>query len=265
MATGRTVQKWLRIYAGHEGIAYPSLLCGLTRSVGPLVNEFTEIDASGICDAVKGYLPGQPSISPGALNVIMDPTAPANSTAFMYPSLTNGFVIGQPLITQIAFGIRAEPILGDPVFGGIFPFNGATFADDGGLVTMNFDLGASEAYTSPITTCGRAWGQLLHPFGEESGANSSGGADCGVVAGSANGGLMLLNVFLSDGNAATLKIEHSANNSTWSDLTGATVTFSGAVCYSYYALVAPGTTVNRYLRWQSTTDTNTFVMSFIRG
>jgi len=218
-----------------------------------------------MCDAVKGYLPGQPSISPGTLNVIMDPLAPASSVAHMYPSLANGFTIGQPLITQIAFGIRAEPIIGDSVFGGLFPFNGATFVDDGGLVTMNFNMGSSEEYTSTINTCGRAWGQLLHPYGQETGANTAGGADCGVVAGTANGGIMLLNVFLSDGNAATIKIEDSANNSTWADLPGATVTFSGAVCYSYYAIVAPGVQVDRYLRWQSTTDTNNFVLSFIRG
>lgn len=262
MATGRTVNKFLRIYAGHEGVGYPSALCGLTRSAGPLQWEFPEIDATGMCDNVMGYLPGHPSISPGALNVIIDPTATNATISHMYPSLANGFTIGSPLIIQIVVGIRAEPILGDPVFGGIFPFLGATEVDDGGLVTMNFNLGASLA-NDKLVKCARPWGQFLHPYGQETGVNTSTGANNGAAT--ANGGIMLLNVFSSDTNPATLKVEHSADNSSWADLTGATVTFSGGGAYSYYAEVAPGTTVNQYLRWQSTTDTNTFVMSFIRG
>lgn len=263
MAKGRTVNKYLRIYAGHEGVYYPSLLCGLTRSAGPLLHEFPEIDAAGICDDVMGYLPWQPNISPGTINVMMDPTAPATNRSHMYPGLTNGFSIGSPLITQIAIGIRAAPAAGDPVFGGVFPFLGATEVDDGGLVTMTFNLGSSKDNTATDKQFEKCWGQLIHAYGQETGANTGTGADGGGAT--TNGGIMLLSVFNSDAAEATIKIEHSANNSTWADLTGATKTFTGGSGYSYYAIVAKGTTVNQYLRWQSTTDTNTFVMSFIRG
>lgn len=263
MATGRTVQKFIRIYTGHEGPGYPSLLCGLTRSVGPLTWAFDEIDATTICDEVKGALPGQPNISPGTINVVMDGTAPTTKTAHMFPA-TFGFTIGLPLITQIAIGIRAAPILGDPVFGGIFPFLGMTEVDDGGLITASFNLGSS-GDASDLMPFPKPWGQLLHPYGAETGANTSAGAD--GVAASANGGLMLLHIFESDSNAATINVQHADTNvdGSFSDLTGATITFSGGAGYSYYATVAAGTAVKQFLRWQSTVDTNTFVMSFIRG
>lgn len=262
MATGRTVPKFIRIYAGHEATYYPSMLCGLTRTVGPLMHEHPEIDATGMCDSIKGYLPGQATISPGTVNVIMDPAA-ANTLVHMLPGLANGFVIGSPLITQIPIGIRAAPAMGDPVFGGVFPFLGMQEADDGGLVTAVFQLGASWA-TDELTYFGRAWGQLLHAYGQETGANSSSGADGGAA--STNGGLMLLNIFSSDAAACDFKVQHSTDNSSFSDLTGASISVSGGGAYSYYALVPKTTTVNRYLRWQMTAaKTNTFVMSFIRG
>jgi hypothetical protein len=67
-------------------------------------------------------------------------------------------------------------------------------------------------------------------------------------ASSANGGVGHLHVTANTRNgAATIKIQHSANNSTWADLIVFTATTS-ATTTSERIEVAAGTTVNRYLR-----------------
>ena len=67
-------------------------------------------------------------------------------------------------------------------------------------------------------------------------------------ASSVNGGVGHLHVTANTRNgAATIKIQHSANNSTWADLIVFTATTS-ATTTSERIEVAAGTTVNRYLR-----------------
>ena len=67
-------------------------------------------------------------------------------------------------------------------------------------------------------------------------------------ASSLNGGVGHLHVTANTRNgAATIKIQHSANNSTWADLTVFTATTSSTTT-SERIEVAAGTTVNRYLR-----------------
>ena len=268
MATGRTVAKYARIYVGKiqaDPGLYPAALCGFTRSLGPIKVSFDEIDATGMCDSIKGYLPGQASINPGPINVILDPVAADVGGLYMYPQ-ASGMGIGTPLLAQIPIGIRAAPAMGDIVFGGIFPFLGMTYSDDGGLVTVNFDLGDSVATEYISDGFGKAWGQLLHAYGEETAANSSAGVDGGAA--STNGGLMILHTFSSDSAGATYKVQHADTNvdGSFADLTGAAITIgAGPAAYSYYAYVPKNTAVKRYLRWQMTAITNTFLMSFIRG
>ena len=265
MATGRTVAKHVRIYASTYKPGYISSLCGLTRSLGPLKVSFDEIDATGMCDSIKGYLPGQASINPGPINVIIDPTA-AGTTAsgeisYMLPNQVSGLTLGTPMVIQIPIGIRAAPAAGDPCFSGIFPFLGMTYADDGGLVTANFELGDS-ADATYIPAFPKAWGQLLHAYGQETAANSSTGIDSGAA--STNGGIMYLHLFATAG-ATTFKVQHADVNvdGSFSDLTGASI--SGDFEGGYIATVPANTAVKRYLRWQMTAVKNTFVMSFVRG
>jgi hypothetical protein len=68
------------------------------------------------------------------------------------------------------------------------------------------------------------------------------------AAGSTNGGVGHLHVTANTRNgAATIKIQHSANNSTWADLIVFTATTS-ATTTSERIEVAAGTSVNRYVR-----------------
>ncbi len=65
---------------------------------------------------------------------------------------------------------------------------------------------------------------------------------------STNGGVAHLHVTTNTRNgAATIKVQHSANNSTWADLVVFTATTS-ATTTSERIEVAAGTTVNRYVR-----------------
>ena len=68
------------------------------------------------------------------------------------------------------------------------------------------------------------------------------------AAGSTNGGVAHLHVTANTRNgAATIKVQHSANNSTWADLVVFTATTSSTTT-SERIEVAAGTTVNRYVR-----------------
>lgn len=68
------------------------------------------------------------------------------------------------------------------------------------------------------------------------------------AASSANGGVAHLHVPVNTRNGAvTVKVQHSANNSTWVDLVTFTSTTSTTIT-SERVEVAAGTTVNRYLR-----------------
>ena len=93
------------------------------------------------------------------------------------------------------------------------------------------------------------------------GANGSTHTD---AAGTTNGGIATLHVTACTGTL-TVKIQHSTNNSTWSDL----ATFTAATAAtSERIIVAPATTVNRYLRasWTLTGSgaAATFTTSFAR-
>jgi hypothetical protein len=88
------------------------------------------------------------------------------------------------------------------------------------------------------------------------------------AASTANGGLAQLHVTANTWSAnATIKVQHSSDNSTWADL--ATFTVVGTtVTTSERVTVAAGTTVNRYLRAQNTLTAGsgsiTYQVSFAR-
>lgn len=109
-------------------------------------------------------------------------------------------------------------------------------------------------------------GVSLHALASESTSTNSTSVD--NAASSANGGVAHLHVTVNTRNGATtIKVQHSTDNSTWADL----VTFasvSTSTTTSERVVVAAGTTVNRYLRAQSTvggtTGALTYTVSFAR-
>lgn len=87
-------------------------------------------------------------------------------------------------------------------------------------------------------------------------------------ASTANGGIAQLHVTANTWSAnATIKVQHSSDNSTWADLASFTVVAT-TVKTSERVAVAAGTTVNRYLRALNTltagTGSITYQVSFAR-
>jgi hypothetical protein len=118
--------------------------------------------------------------------------------------------------------------------------------------------------TGSIKGNGRAglFGKLLHPKAEETATGDGASLDNG--ASSANGGRGNLHITAITGTW-TIKIQHSANNSTWADL----VTFTQAAAAGGVTSesIAVTGTVNRYLRVARTEDVSgscTFVAGFAR-
>lgn len=250
---GRTVNRWTRVYVdGYD-------LSGYARSIGPLAVEFDTPDlTANLSDGVMGTLPNQANITPGELNGVLDNTATSGIQAVLSTAGTYRTVM-------VPIGMRAAPAAGDPVFMGVFEQLSYQANEDGGAMVVNIPWGGYEVtqvgnYTKP-------WGLLLHPLSAATGANSA-TADVNNGAASAAGGYMMYQVTAGDGTA-TISIDDSADDSSYSALSGAT---TGVIDCSTvkYGVVALGTTatVRQYLRWQialGSANTVTFALAFVRG
>lgn len=252
MATGRTVNRWARVYAdGYD-------LSGYTRTVGPLEWSFAEADVTApMSDGVRGVLPDTPTITVGAINAVYDNTATSGLQAVM-----GGAGVARTIMVPI--GIRAAPAAGDPVFVGVFAQNDFMVQEDTGAMTANMQFGAWDAtslinYTKP-------WGVLLHALSSASAANSSAGVDDRGAATTA-GGYMVYQVTAGDGTA-TISIDDSADNSNWTALSGATTgSIDCSTVKKGVVALGIGATVRRYLRWQialGTAGSVTFATAFVR-
>lgn len=102
-------------------------------------------------------------------------------------------------------------------------------------------------------------GRLLHPLGAETATGDTASLD--NTASSGNGGRGTIHVTAATGTW-TLKIQHSANDSTWADL----ITFTSVTGVTSQTVEVSGT-VNRYLQLVFTEDSAgscTFVGGFAR-
>jgi hypothetical protein len=256
MATGRTVEKHTRVYvSGYD-------LSGFSRAIGPLEITHEEADATAVMlDTVKGYLRNHTHVNLGGLDALLDNTATTGIHAALATS-------GQARTVIVAKGIQAAPAAGDPAFGGTFMHKGYQTEHPGGTVLLSCEWSGWASDASSLLY-GAPWGVLLHANGAETGANSANsGIDNPEAGATAKGGYFVYQVLAGDGTA-TLSVDDSADNSSWTALSGAT---SGSVnCATRLAgVVAIGTaaTVKRYLRWQlalGTATTVTFVSAFMRA
>jgi len=256
MATGRSLDKWKRVYVdGYD-------LSGFSRTVGPLEITYDEADLTAdMSDTVKGYLPNHAHVNLGVLNAVFDNTATVGLHALM-----NAAGVAREVI--VAQGIRAAPAAGDPVFCGVFTHKAYQVEESGGAVVATIPWSGWAADATSKLYAG-AWGDLLHASGAETGANTGTGSDNPTANSTAKGGFFIYHVLAGDAGTVTLSVDDSANNSTWLALSGAT---SGSIAASagVSGLVAIGTTatVRRYLRWQlalGTAATVTFVSAFCRA
>jgi hypothetical protein len=255
MATGRTVQKFERFYVNGYDVS------GYARSVGPYVWTFNEVDESGMIDGIKGFLPGMGQASPGTLSAAFD-----NSTGVGIHTV--GSALDGTLATVLApVGIRAAPSTGDPAFMGQYLCKGYTSAmDAAGGVIISMPFAGWETAASSLLYC-NPWGILVHPWGQETSTNAAVGVLCnGSTAVTTHGGYAVFHMSASTAGGVTLKVQHSTDNSTFTDLiTSATMDASSTPQHSLVAL-APTATVNPYIRWTiGATATVTFSIGFVRG
>ena len=196
MATGRTLQKWVQIYIrGYQ-------LCGFTRSIGPLIWQYDIADLTTMCDGVRGGLPAHVKLGVGTLNGVMSADGDLHA-------ILSGLSNSSSLIT-IPIGIRATPILGDPVYIGYFYNNGYESTDDGGASVVNIPFGDWDV--ANLIGYSKPWGNLLLAYGEIGSptVNTSIGIDDRGAATTA-GGYFVYHLIDSNGTI-TLKAQDAATN-----------------------------------------------------
>jgi len=107
----------------------------------------------------------------------------------------------------------------------------------GQLITVNAEFQA---------TNGIAFGKWLANVQLNSGTTN--GTSVDNTAGTTNGGVFHVHLHNNTASDCDFKVQHSTDNSSWSDLTGAAVNNLSAAHSSGSATVATGTTVSRYIR-----------------
>jgi hypothetical protein len=255
MATGRTVEKYTRVYVDGFNMS------GYSRAISPLEIVYDEADMTApMSDTIKGYMRNHAHVNLGVLNALFDNTV----TTGIHAALGSSGISRDVLVAK---GIRAAPAEGDPVFGGTFIHKGYQVEEAGGTVLVSCPW-SGWAATAASLLFANPWGILLHASGAETGANVGTGHDNPEAGATALGGLFVYQVLAGDGTA-TLSVDDSADNAAFLALSGAT---TGVIdCSSRTAgLVALGeaATVRRYLRWQlalGTATTVTFLSAFMRN
>ena len=250
---GRTLAHFMRLYLnGYD-------LSGYSRSVSEFGSWFDDADMTVWTDGVKGYLPNQSETSFGPYQAVFDNTATVGLHA-----LEQAADVKRNLI--LAIGDRAAPTLGDLVFCAELRKLSYKLGESSGAIVANMGFagadvtGASLQYPNPF-------GLLLNPNTARTGANSANGVT-DTTGATSFGGVFFYQITAGNGTA-TLSVDDSANNSTWSALSGAT---SGSITagagVSGVVPLSRTATVRQYLRYQlalGTATSVTFVSAFVRA
>lgn len=259
---GRTTSKHMRVYMDGYDIS------GYARSIGPTGISLTEADLSTFTDPVKGFLPDAGDVKVGDLSVVLD-----NTTVVTPHALAS---VGQGLRTlTYAFGDRAAPVQGNPVFAGQFEQLTYQGEQDGAAVIASLTFKATARPTAVgLSQYFNPFGVLLHPMGAETAVNSGVGVDdTGIAAATLRGGYLVYHVtaFATAGNF-TVKVQDAAANvdGSFADLAGATTGSLSTGTIPCHGVIPIGNmaTVRQFLRWQivlATTTSVTFALSFIRA
>jgi len=234
-------------------------ISGDARSIGPLMQTFDEADLTGLSHAIKGALPGHATLGIGTFNGVFNNT----ETTGVHAVLGTAGVMRN---VMVAVGMGAEPAAGDYVYSWELEQMGYD-ADPSG-VYVNVPFGQASVRASTLLY-DNPFGVLLHAKAAATAANTATGAGIDTAGGETTfGGWLDYHVFAGDGTA-TISVDDSADDSSYSALSGAT---TGSIdCSSVqHGRVAIGrtATVRQYLRWQialGTANTVTFALSFHRA
>jgi hypothetical protein len=254
--TGRTLARFMRVYVdGYD-------LSGYGRSIGPLRAEWDLADLTApMSDAVMGYLPNHLSISPGTFNGVLQATTDSGTeiSAIQLPGVQRDIMV--------LIGDKAAPVMGDRAFVAKTSHSGFHVVENGGAIYITADFDEYDAADS--ISYARPWGRCLHPYGAETGANSSTTDTVDINTG-CYGGYMAWQVFGGD-IAGTLTLQDSADNvdGNFVNHDGLTASVDGASPGGGIVQATDSTEiVNRYMRWQLSVDSGsslTFALAFVRG
>jgi len=241
MATGKTNARWMRFICDEFNLS------GDSRELGEFGVSYEETDVTGLSDGVMNFTLGHPTR-------VLD----GYQAAFATDGTTRSFdVLKAPetRIISVPIGIRAEPAVGDPAF--LHYANQASFTHDGDgpvLVTANMPSGVT------YTDLERPWGVVLAAGASLDATTDGTSVDNG--ASSSNGLTAFLHVTATSSGDWVLKVQHSADDSSWADL----ITFSADGSAITAEVGQASGTVNQYLRFQATrTDgTTTFWVTAAR-
>lgn len=193
-------------------------------------------------------------------------------------------IVGQAAVTFSCGGMydvdQATLVGALTVDGGVLTFcpgGGSAIGDRSRMVAVT---GTSYAESSPVgDVVGMSWealgetavafGDVLHPLGEDT--NTTTGASKDDGAASATGWTAHLHVTLVDGGSWVVKLQDSADNSAWADVTGGA--FGSATGAGGARLTASTSTaaLRRYVRYVATRtggsagDGITFHLSYARS
>lgn len=203
-------------------------------------------DVSTILDSGHRWLPGL-KMGKVSLQGLFD-----NAASTLHTEAVAGHGVDDSLLFTV---LPSGGVIGQPAFVGVCDLEGysleSAVAD---AVKLTLEAQPND---------GVEWGVSLHNLGAETADTNASSVD--NAASSANGGVATLHVTAYSGlTNAVLKVQHSTDNSAWSDL----VTFTTVTALtSERKVVALATTVNRYLRCATDvtgTGSVTFAMAFAR-
>lgn len=246
---GKTHTKYARMLANGANLS------GDSRSLGSVGMAFDEIDVTGWEDLMN-YLPGQATLNFGPYQAVFSNKAAA--TGPVQPGVhTSLSGIGTPIATAV-LGIREAPTIGAPAFSAnLQQMSYTVSAAAGGTVIVNADF--SNKVGNGYDAYG--WGQILANGTSVSSTTTNGSLDNG--ASSANGAYGVLHITTSAGamgsNNWAVKIQDSANDSTWADLI--TFTANGSTATAEWGSVSG--TVDRYTRVVMTKTGGTDLVAWV--
>lgn len=255
VTTGKTHTRFCRMLLGGYNLS------GDARTLGSVGVTYDTDDIQGWSDTLMQYVMGHGVVSFGPFEASFSNTAAATGPTDPGSHIVIPALIGtESTIATFAVGIREAPTIGAPAFSHRCVPRDYTAPVANGAVRINADFSTA---SSTQSSNAKRWGQLLAVGTSVSSTTNNGSLDNG--ASSSSGGIAVLHLTQSAGamgsNSWVIKVQHSANDSTWADL----VTFSatGAAVAAEWDDTSATSTVNRYLRAQATKSAGTDIVYWV--
>ncbi len=241
------VSRWMRAFVGGYDLS------GDARTLGVLENSYGDADMMAWSDWGHNFLvDGHRKVGVTGFQAFLDDAASGAWSVLKQAASTTRQV-------TMAFGSGAEPALADAAY----ILAGAQAKDneghDANKPVLNADFYQDQPQYS--ANADNPWGLTLQAAVSLAGTTT--GSSIDNLAASASGGHANLHVIASSGGTWSIKVQHSTDNSSWSDLL--TFTSTGAAIGGEHKTVAG--TVNRYTRalLTRTSGTVTAFIAFARN